>query len=99
MKITKYIGNGAYCYSNSTSMLLASIGEDISPSLIEVVGGVGLGAYYLPETNIAFFSNFSGLPDQAISKALEILGFEFTEKAQKEPRGFSTGRFKSNASG
>ena len=82
MKHYRYLGNSAYCYSNSTAMLLASIGEKIAPSLIEVVGGVGVGAYVLPNSNISFLSGYSGLPDKAISRALRVLGFEFEEKAQ-----------------
>lgn len=85
MKHFKYLGNSAYCYSNSTGMLLASIGENISPSLIEVVGGVGIGAYALPDSNISFLSGYSGLPDKAISRAMKVLGFEFKEEAQNSP--------------
>lgn len=39
-----YIGNALYCFADSTAMLLASIGENISSSRIEVLTGVGLGA-------------------------------------------------------
>lgn len=85
MKNYIYLGNSAYCYSNSTAMLLSSIGENILPSYIEVIGGVGIGAYSLPETNIAFLSGYSGLPDKAISRALTTLGFNFIEKAQDDP--------------
>lgn len=85
MRNFTYFGNSAYCYSNSTAMLLASIGEKIAPSLIEVVGGVGLGAEAIPGTNVTFFSGFSGLPDKAISRALKTLGFSFKEKAQDDP--------------
>lgn len=85
MKNYIYLGNSAYCYSNSTAMLLASIGENIASSLIEVVGGVGIGAYALPETNITFLSGFSGLPDKAISRALKTLGFDFKEQAKDNP--------------
>jgi hypothetical protein len=84
----KYFGNGAYCWANSAAMLLASIGEDISPSTIEVLGGVGIGAMQMPGTNISFFSGFSGLPDKGISKALDILGFEYVEKSQNDPENF-----------
>lgn len=80
-----YYGNGAYCYSNSTAMLFASIGEDINPSLLEAIGGVGIGAFVLPNSNIAFLSDYSGLPDVAISKSMSILGFEFEEKVGKNP--------------
>lgn len=85
MSNTTYIGNSAYCYSNSTSMLLASIKEDLKPSLIEVVGGVGIGAYALPDSNISFLSGYSGLPDKAISRSLKTLGFEFTEESSTSP--------------
>lgn len=81
MKYPIYYGNGAYCYSNSTSMLLSSIGEQINPSLIEVLGGVGIGAYVLSDSNMVFLSNCSGLPDRGISRALTALGFKFDEKA------------------
>lgn len=43
-----YYGNGAYCYANSASMLLSTIGEEISPSLIEVLTGFSLGAAIEP---------------------------------------------------
>lgn len=39
-----YIGNGHYCYSNSAAMFLSSIGENVSPQLVEILTGVGLGA-------------------------------------------------------
>lgn len=73
-----YFGNGPYCYANSTAMLLSFIGESISPSTIEVLGGVGLSAFLFKETNLIFFSWV--LPNMAISKALDILGFTYTEK-------------------
>lgn len=66
-------------------MLLSSIGENIPASLIEVVGGVGIGAYALPNGNISFLSGYSGLPDKAISKAMQILGFEFKESSKQSP--------------
>ena len=73
-----YIGNGAYCYANSTSMLLASIGENISPSKIEVLSAVGLGAFLLKNTNLLFFG--WEVPDNGIDNALKILGFEPSRK-------------------
>jgi len=74
-----YIGTAKYCYADSTAMLLAGINEHISPSLIEVLTGVGLGAY-LENDGLLFFSNLTGMPDIGISKAMEILGFSFEEK-------------------
>ena len=84
MKID-YIGNGAYCYSNSASMLLSSIGEKISPSIIEVICGVGLSAFWLSKNNLLFF-NFA-LPDEELSRVFKILGFDCKERiiSKKEP--------------
>lgn len=69
-----------YCYSNSTAMMLGSIGENISPKLIEPLTGVGLGAMFHQKSGLPFFSGAAGEPDVGISKALEILGFQFEEK-------------------
>lgn len=76
MKNIPHIGNGAYCYANSASMLLASIGESISPSIIEVLTGVGLSASLKRKGGYLYFNNQALLPDLGISKALEILGFD-----------------------
>jgi hypothetical protein len=73
-----YIGNGAYCYANSISMLLTSIGENIYPSKIEVLSGVGLGAFLLKNTNLLFFG--WEVPDNGIDNALKILGFKESRK-------------------
>jgi hypothetical protein len=75
-----------YCYANSTAMLLASIGETISPRLIEVLTGVSLGAFQTPD-GLPFFSGRCGLPDKGISAALDLLGFACEEQAsdQAEP--------------
>jgi len=79
-----YIGNAAYCYANATAMLLATIGENISPSRIEVLTGVGLCTFWLEDDKLIFFNNLVTLPDAGISKALEILGFDYTEKSSHE---------------
>lgn len=72
-----YIGNGAYCYANSAAMLLNSIGENTKPALIEVLCGIGLGAFWLENKNLLFF-NFA-LPDEELTRAFNILGFEVNE--------------------
>lgn len=77
-----YIGNGPYCYANATAMLLASTGDNIAPSQIEVLTGVGLGAFWVPGAKLIYFSNTP--PDVGVSKALEALGFECVEKACSE---------------
>lgn len=71
-----YIGNGAYCYSNSTSMLVHTYSERITPEIIEVLSGVGLGALWFSEDQMIFFSN--GAPHTGVNKALDILGFSYT---------------------
>lgn len=75
-----YIGSGAYCYSDSTAMLLASIGEKVSPNIIEPLTGVGLGATFLEKEGLLFFSHPNLLPDLGIGNALDILGFSYQPK-------------------
>ena len=77
--IPKYVGNGAYCYANSVSMLLDSIGEEVSPSLIEVLSGLGIGFFMDTKVPIIFFSNFATSPEKGINNALNLLGFGFKE--------------------
>lgn len=78
IKKIPYIGNGPYCYANSLSMLLTLIGENISPSIIEVLSGVGLGAVFLKDKNLLFFSFET--PDNGINNVLYLLGFEKSVK-------------------
>ena len=73
-----------YCYANSTAMLLSSIGEVVSPRLVEALSGVGLGAFISPD-GLPFFSGLGGLPDEGISRALRILGFASEETAFETP--------------
>lgn len=72
-----------YCYANSAAMLLASAGETVSPRLIEVLSGVGLGAFQNRD-GLPFFSGLVGKPDSGISAALEMLGFAFSEAASDD---------------
>jgi hypothetical protein len=74
-----YIGNGAYCYANSASMLLKEKGETIAPSLLEVLSGVGLGIT-LYKNGLLFLHNNTIEPDTGITHAMKALGFAFTEK-------------------
>lgn len=73
-----------YCYANSTAMLLSSIDEAVSPRLVEVLSGVGLGAFISADV-LPFFSGLGGLPDEGISRALRILGFASEETAFEMP--------------
>jgi hypothetical protein len=74
-----YIGNGAYCYANSASMFIKGIGEDIAPSLLEVLTGVGLGVTLYGNGSL-FLHNNTVDPDKGISHAMKALGFSFAEK-------------------
>ncbi len=71
-----YIGNGSYCYANSTAMALAATGKDYDPAYIECLTTVGIGAtsFGAPDQTMTFFS--STLPNQGISIALTNLGYE-----------------------
>lgn len=70
-----------YCYANSAAMLLSSIGEHISPRLIEALTGVGLGASFNPP--LPFFGELQP-PDRGLTQALELLGFGFDEEATEQ---------------
>ncbi len=67
-------------------MLLSSIGETIPPAEIEAYTGVGLGAFWLAKEKLLFYSNIASAPDKGISRALQLLGFEFTETATSDPK-------------
>lgn len=73
-----YIGNGAYCYANSASMFIKGMGEEIAPSLLEVLSGVGLGITLYGSGSL-FLHNNTVDPDTGISHAMKALGFSFTE--------------------
>lgn len=85
MKPIKYIGKQNYCYANATAMLLASIKEHVLPSKLEVLSGIGLGAFFEPHANFLFFSNLAANPDEGISRALKMLGFAFEERYSDTP--------------
>src|SRR2546426_6833407 len=84
-KSIPFRGNGPYCYSNTASMLLSSVGEQVSPQEMEAYTGVGLGAFWLPKEKLLFFSSISNPPDMGISRALRLLGFSFEEKMTSDP--------------
>ncbi|MBI4158840.1 BtrH N-terminal domain-containing protein [Candidatus Woesearchaeota archaeon] len=79
--IPKYIGNGAYCYANSIAMLLADKGYDYSPSIIEVLSGLGIGFFIDINVPIVFFSNYATSPEDGINNALNLLGFTYEERS------------------
>jgi hypothetical protein len=59
-------------------MLLSSVGEQVSPRLIETLSAVGLGAPI--HGGLPFFGELT-TPDKGISQALELLGFTVREAA------------------
>lgn len=82
----RYFGNGPYCYSNAVSMLLSSAGEEVSPSLVEVLTGVGHGpVFYEERSQLFYFGDCHMPPDSGITAAMTELGFDFTETACESP--------------
>ena len=81
-RILTCVGNGPYCYANSASMLLESAGESVEPRLIEVLSGVGLGAFWIPESQTLFLSGWASAPDVGVSRSFGLLGFEVAEDAE-----------------
>ena len=82
----RYFGNGPYCYSNAVSMLLSSAGEEVSPSLVEVLTGVGHGpVFYEERSQLFYFGDCHMPPDSGITAAMTELGFDFTETACDTP--------------
>ena len=71
-----------YCYANCTAMLLSSVGEHVSPRVIEALSSVGLGAFM--KNDLPFFGQLA-TPDKGISQALRLLGFTFVEVAGEMP--------------
>ena len=85
VKLVPFRGNGPYCYSNAASMLLSTVGEQVSPQEMEAYTGVGLGAFWLPKEKLLFFSSISNPPDIGVTRALGLLGFGFEEKVTNDP--------------
>src|SRR5690348_17548361 len=66
-----------------SSMLLSTIGEQVSPQEMETYTGVGLGAFWLPKDKLLFFSSISNPPDLGITRALHLLGFSLDRKSTR----------------
>jgi hypothetical protein len=79
-RLVEYYGNVPYCYANSVSMVLSGRQMYISPGLIEVLTGVGLGAVRT-DNGLTFFSTTPANVPAGLDAALEILGFSFTSIA------------------
>src|SRR5215831_9777404 len=85
VKHISFRGNGPYCYANTASMLLSTIGEQVSPQEMEAYTAVGLGAFWLPKEKMLFFSGIASPPDVGLTRAFKTLGFEFEEKVTSDP--------------
>ena len=79
-----YVGNAPYCYANCAAMLLESAGESVEPRLIEVLSGVGLGAFWVPESQTLYLSGWASAPDVGVSRSFGLLGFEVVEEAESD---------------
>lgn len=79
-RLVEYYGNVPYCYANSVAMVLSARHIDVSPGLVEVLTGVGLGAVRT-ENGLTFFSTTPANVPAGLDAALEILGFSYTSIA------------------
>jgi Butirosin biosynthesis protein H, N-terminal len=79
--VITHTGKAEYCYANAASMLLAGIGEQQAPQLIEVLTGVGLGAILEPG-DVLYLSQVP--PDIGLNHAFDRLGIHVQEHASVE---------------
>ena len=89
--MTRYTGNGAYCYSNSVYMALRESGavavELPEPGFIECLTTMPFGTLYLRVGRdlLVYFSSPLATPDQGITTALDALGWECREEREGTP--------------
>lgn len=69
---SRYIGDGHYCFADTTAMAIASSGH--KPSLIEVLSGSPFGMCVI--NDLPFFVPGDWSPETGISQALDLLGWE-----------------------
>jgi hypothetical protein len=65
-------------------MLLESSGANIELPLIEVLSGVGLGAFWLKDQSLLFLSGWACSPDVGIFKSIQPLGFVVKEESEAD---------------
>jgi hypothetical protein len=86
--VTRYTGNGAYCYSNSVYMVLresgAAAAELPEPGFIECLTTMPFGTLYLRVGRdlLVYFSSPLATPDRGITTALDALGWECREECE-----------------
>ncbi|MGH7396808.1 MAG: hypothetical protein ACRELW_04660 [Candidatus Rokuibacteriota bacterium] len=89
--MTRYSGNGAYCYANSIHMALresgAAAAELPEPGFIECLTTMPFGTLYLRAGRdlLIYFSSSLVNPDQGIATALAVLGWECREEREGPP--------------
>ena len=89
--VTRYTGNSAYCYANGVYMALraagAAAGELPEPGFIECLTTMPFGTLYLRVGRelLVFFSSPLATPDQGITTALDVLGWECREERDGPP--------------
>lgn len=87
--MTRYTGNGAYCYSNSVYMALresgAAAAELPEPGFIECLTTMPFGTLYLRVGRdlLVYFSSPLATPDRGITTALDALGWECREECEE----------------
>jgi hypothetical protein len=86
--MTRYEGNAAYCYANSLHMALRGSGaagaELPEPGFLECLTTVPFGTLYLRVGRelLVYFSSPVVNPDQGLSTALDVLGWECREERE-----------------
>lgn len=89
--MTHYVGNGAYCYANSLYMALreSGAGPDAlpEPGFIECLTTMPFGTLYLRVGRdlLVFFSSPLTTPDQGVTTALEVLGWQCRDERGGTP--------------
>ncbi|WP_136806059.1 hypothetical protein [Desulfosediminicola flagellatus] len=82
-----YLGNSAYCFSNSLKICLENAGMENIPNvgLIEALTGMPFGATFLDLQNPVFFPSPSKIdPEKGLSLAMESLGWSCTTEQIEE---------------
>ena len=89
--MTRYTGNGAYCYANSLHMALGDSGarpaELPEPGFIECLTTMPFGTLYLRVGRelLVFFSSPVTTPDDGVTTALDVMGWECRDERGGTP--------------
>jgi hypothetical protein len=89
--MSTYTGNGPYCYANSLYMALRDSGAEAAtlpePGFIECLTTMPFGTLYLRVGRdlLVFFSSPLTNPDQGLTIALDVMGWECREEREGAP--------------